>query len=99
MTSLDLSMPALEELAKAGKRFVGWRWETRNGKPTKPPIATPGSYAESDDPSTRADLIDAMGPAHRRQLEGVGFVLDAERDGIVGIDLDGCRDPETGELT
>ena len=28
----------------------------------------------------------------------MGFVLDAVRDGIVGVDLDGCRDPSTGSI-
>jgi hypothetical protein len=34
--------------------------------------------------------------ARKRKLPG--FVFDAERDGIAGIDLDGCRDPTTGEI-
>jgi RecA-family ATPase len=98
MTSLDLSMPVFEELAGL-KRWVGWRWETRNGKPTKPPIATSGAYADTSKPSTWASLLDALDAVHRHGLDGPGFVLDATKDGIVGIDLDGCRDPETGELT
>ena len=31
-------------------------------------------------------------------IDGIGFVLDAPRDGIVGFDLDGCRNPETGRI-
>jgi RecA-family ATPase len=98
MTSLDLSMPVFEELA-ALTRWVGWRWETRNGKATKPPIAASGGYANTTDPGTWTNLIGALDAVHQHGLEGPGFVLDAAKDGIVGIDLDGCRDPETGELT
>ena len=27
----------------AGAKCVGWRWETRKGKPTKPPITPSGA--------------------------------------------------------
>ena len=90
---IDPSFPAIDELAALGRRFVCWRWETRNGKPTKPPIAAAGGYASATDPTTWAPLGEAMEAARRGELDGIGFVLDALRDGIVGIDLDGCRNP------
>ena len=39
-----------------------------------------------------------MKAAEQPAFDGIGFVLDAARDGIVGVDLDGCRDPETGRI-
>jgi AAA domain len=100
MTSaLDLTLPAIDELAALGARFVCWRWETRDGRRTKPPINPhTGGYADTTNPGTWADLGTAMAAVERYKLDGVGFVLAAERDGIVGTDLDGCRDPAAGKL-
>lgn len=95
---IDTAIPAIVDLAALGPRFVCWRWETRNGKPTKPPVRPAGDYADSTDPATWCSLDDAISGAHLPGMEGVGFVLDASRDGIIGIDLDGCRDPETGKI-
>jgi RecA-family ATPase len=95
---LDVSLPAIDELAALGPRFVGWRWENRDGKATKPPIAADGRYADSSNPGTWMELGSAMEAAQKHQLDGIGFELDAERDGIVGIDLDGCRYADTGEI-
>ena len=39
-----------------------------------------------------------MEAVERDHLAGFGFVLDADRDGIVGVDLDGCRDPTSGRI-
>ena len=64
--------------APSAQRFVGWRWETRNGKPTKPPIDPhTGGYADTTNPATWADLGTAMAAVERYQLDGVGPVLDA----------------------
>ena len=93
-----LDTAAIDELAALGQRFVGWRWEDRNGKATKPPIAASGGYADTTNPATWTDLGEAQEAARRDRLDGVGFVLDAARDGIVGIDLDGCRDPDSGAI-
>jgi hypothetical protein len=78
-------------------RWVAWRWENRNGKATKPPIHPgTGGYAKNNDPSTWGTLEDARYVVDERGLAGVGIVLG---DGLGGIDLDACRDPETGEIT
>ena len=96
---IDTTLPAIDELAALGDRFVAWRWETRNGKATKPPIdPRTGGYANTTDPRTWSDLGTAMAAAEKYRLDGVGVTIDADRDGIVGIDLDGCRDASTGEI-
>jgi len=63
-------------------------------------------WAKSNDPATWADfdaVCDAASKTRKRNrtnVDGLGFVL-ARRDeaGEFGLDIDGCRDPETGELT
>jgi predicted P-loop ATPase len=81
-----------------GRRFVAWEHLTRNGKPTKVPIQPSGKWAKSTDPETWTTLDEASAFANRARKAGVGFVLAGETDGIGGIDLDGCRNPETGEI-
>lgn len=78
-------------------RWVGWRWETRKGKPTKPPISpVDGGYARNNDPSTWGSLEDARYIRDERGLAGIGIELGG---GLGGVDLDACRNPETGEIT
>lgn len=74
-------------------QWVLWRTLERDGKPTKIPYGLDGNEAKSNDPATWAAF-----PSILHQLggyDGPGFVLSA---GFVGVDLDGCRDPETGAV-
>jgi primase-polymerase (primpol)-like protein len=48
------------------------------------------------DPATWTDYRTAASAVASVYYDGVGFVLG---DGVVGIDLDDCRDPVTGEIT
>ena len=76
-------------------RWVGWRWETRKGKPTKPPHA-PGSgrYASVSDPGTWGSHEEALAMPG---VDGIGIVLTGHPN-IAACDLDHCRDPATGAL-
>lgn len=78
-------------------RWVGWRWESRGGKWTKVPVnAASGARASSDDPSTWSPFEEAVGYAQRKLLPGVGFVFTGSP--FAGVDLDDCRDSETGHV-
>ncbi|SFT10331.1 hypothetical protein SAMN04488556_0151 [Halostagnicola kamekurae] len=79
-------------------QWVCWREESRDGKPTKIPV-TPGSgeFASSTDPPTWASIETALEYADSREADGIGFVF-TDDDPIVGVDLDDCRDPETGDV-
>lgn len=78
------------------RRWVTWRLETRKGKPTKVPYDPyTGHRAASDNPRTWGTFDDAVATYERDDYTGVGFVLG---DGFVGVDLDKCRNPETGEI-
>ena len=56
-----------------------------------------GRWARVNDPTTWSTFRKARGFALHHGLFGQGFVF-SEDDNIFGIDLDGCRDPETGEI-
>lgn len=83
---------------KARQRWIGWQWAdqvhatTGEIKRTKVPV---GLWREARHWHT---LDGALRHAERAQAAGVGYVLAAS-DGLVGVDLDHCRDPQTGRLT
>lgn len=77
-------------------QWVHWRWETRDGKPTKPPYRPDGrGRASSTDPASWASYEVAVTNVPRDG--GLGFVF-SDTDGFVGLDLDHCRDPRTAEI-
>lgn len=64
--------------------------------PSKMPLnARTGSPAKSTDPATWSSFDVCQASCHG---DGNGFVF-ARDGGFVGIDLDGCRNPETGKLS
>src|SRR3954449_4903173 len=97
-------LPAVEQLVERGARFVLWRNEVRDGKPTKAPLRVNGQYADSTKASTWNTLAECEAALRSVRADGIGFVLAAERDqaagrpAVVGGDLDGCRDPRTGAI-
>jgi P4 family phage/plasmid primase-like protien len=82
-------------------QWVIWAEEERDGKPTKVPRqpATPAQSADvPNELAHRSDFETALTAVEEHDdLAGIGFVFDGE-DLVVGVDLDDCRDPETGEL-
>ena len=79
-------------------QWVCWRSEERNGKRTKVPYSpTTGVRARSDDPETWGALAEAREAARQRDYNGIGLVFTAS-DSFCGVDLDGCLNPETGEV-
>src|SRR5215470_13981448 len=81
------------------RQWVTYRKEMRPGrtKPAKIPYnARTGRFASSTDPRSWSSFDQAL--AVVTQYDGIGYVFVPENE-IVGIDLDGCRDPNTGALT
>jgi len=76
-------------------QWIVWRNELRYGKPTKVPYQVNGRHAKTNDPATWSSFEAALAVVDR--FDGLGFVFSAE-DPFFGLDLDGCRNPETGEL-
>lgn len=85
-------MTAFDDLAQE-ELWVAWMWQNRPSGMTKVPYQANGAPADSTDPRTWNTLaaIGACSWAH-----GAGIMLNGT--GLGGIDLDHCRDPETGEI-
>ena len=88
-------LPEVPAPMKAKRQWVRWRLETVNGRATKVPYQVNGAKASSSDPSTWTDYTTASSGATISSGQGVGFMF---ADGFAGIDLDGCRDPKTGDI-
>ena len=85
------------ELA-ARPQWVGWKWEWVDNRWTKVPYsARTGGRACSTAPATWASVEAAIAFTERHNLPGVGFVVTPD-DPFVGIDLDHCREPQTGDI-
>jgi len=95
MVSILSNTPFIPEPMRALDQWVVWKYEERNGKRTKPPLQLDGTYAKVNDPSTWCSFAEASNACDT--MDGIGFVY-AEGDGLVGIDLDHCINPYTGEL-
>ncbi|MBA4189471.1 MAG: hypothetical protein C0467_15885 [Planctomycetaceae bacterium] len=99
---------AIPDTLKTGPRWVAWRYNWRNGCYTKLPLdAVTGdclATADTSNPDTWGEFAavrSAANVARTRDplsVDGLGRVF-CEDDGIFGIDIDSCRDPETGVLT
>lgn len=76
------------------KQWVFWKTVERDGKETKLPFQPSGQLAKTNDPATWSEFS-SIALAVDHGYEGPGFVFTAD-DPYVGIDLDGCRNPETG---
>jgi len=56
-----------------------------------------GGFASSTESETWASFETALDYTETEHADGVGFVF-TDDDPIVGVDLDDCRDPETGDV-
>jgi putative DNA primase/helicase len=86
-----------EELAERDQ-WVCWRLLERDGSMTKIPyVAGEDEWASSADSLTWRTFDEALASYERGGYDGIGFVFSSG-DPFVGIDLDDCRDPESGEI-
>jgi putative DNA primase/helicase len=82
---------------RTADQFVCWREEDRDGDITKVPYSVHGGRASSTNPKTWAPFEAAIAYAEEHSMSGVGFVF-TEDDPYAGIDIDKCRNAETGEI-
>ncbi|WP_425487806.1 hypothetical protein [Natronomonas salina] len=94
----SLDVDTIPERLLEREQWVCWRTEQRDGKQTKIPV-TPGSgsFASATDADTWAGFEAAREYAAAGRAAGVGFVF-TDADPFVGVDLDDCRDPESGDV-
>jgi putative DNA primase/helicase len=97
---------------KALPQWGVWKREEREGKPTKVPYSPrTGKHARVNDPKTWSTFAEAVEAYEKGGYAGLGFVFrrvdpagnDGRQDAggistLVGIDLDKCRNQETGEI-
>jgi putative DNA primase/helicase len=89
-SELDLKRENIPEELKRLSQWVAWQWKLIGEKWTKvPQDATTGRAASSSDPATWSPFPVLAGQ--------IGFMF-SEDDPYCGIDLDGCVNPETGEI-
>jgi primase-polymerase (primpol)-like protein len=101
-SALRVIPEAIPPELKARKQWVIWRyaWLPDKQKWDKPLLQSHnGNLATHSSPKTWSDFDAAMRAYHFEgaNLDGIGFVFDKD-NGLVGIDLDHCRDPQTGTV-
>jgi len=99
---LVVKSDAVPETLRQRPTWVCWRYQFDSDRDewTKIPVdPTTGRNAKSNDSETWATFEDAV-DYHERSgtnTDGIGYVVH-DGDTVAGVDLDDCRDPETGDL-
>ncbi|MDP9477887.1 MAG: hypothetical protein M3R38_19760 [Actinomycetota bacterium] len=80
------------------RHWLVWKLERRDGKETKIPYIAGGvGRASTTDSRTWRTFEEAVEALKTGRYNGIGFVFSSG-DPFAGVDLDKCRDPETGGL-
>jgi primase-polymerase (primpol)-like protein len=95
----DVNPDGIPAQLKDRRQWICWTVEDRDGKPTKAPVQPGGAgYADVTDPETWTTFEAALDYLHESaSVAGLGYVFTADGP-YAGVDLDDCRDPETGDL-
>ena len=101
---LPVNVDSIPEEMKILKNWVLWKYEDRKNskgeiKKTKVPYQVNGKKAESTNSDTWGSFENAIKTLNRLpdKFDGIGFVF-SEDSGIMGLDFDHVKDPETGEF-
>ena len=78
-------------------QWVLWRTIVRNGLPTKVPFTVDGAPAKANDPQTWTAFDNVVAAFNNGGYDGIGYEFSKD-DPFVGIDLDGCRHEQSGEV-
>jgi len=80
-------------------QWVGFRLIPREGRWAKVPYdVVRKRMARTNDPRTWSPFDAALACYRAGAVDGIGFVFSGD-DPYVGVDLDGCRDPDTGRIS
>ena len=95
---LPVRPEGIPEELKTRPQWVAWRLEKRDGDFTKVPY-TPftGRKASSRDLLTWRPFEEALAAFRKGDCHGIGFMFSSG-DPYCGVDLDGCRNAETGKV-
>ncbi len=95
---IDLDIDQLPPELREREQWVCWRSEMRDDKATKVHVnPATGGFGSATDSVTWSDLNTAVAAVESDDADGIGFVF-TDDDPFVGVDLDDCRDPETGTI-
>ncbi len=100
-SAVAVKIDAIPSTLRERRRWVAWKYlpRTGSGKPQKVPYqARTGRKAWTTNPAHWCDFPEAFDALGSDSYEGLGYVF-AHGDGLVGVDLDACRDRDSGELT
>lgn len=82
-------------------RFCLWKYtlvgDGETQKWSKLPVQPTGKSASSTNPATWTDFLTAQKAYENGNFDGIGFVFTGD-DNLIGIDIDDCRDPRSGDL-
>jgi primase-polymerase (primpol)-like protein len=94
----DVALDNIPDELKSLSQWVCWRKVPRDGKTSKLPVNPhTGELASTTNSNTWGTLTDACNAVKRYGCDGIGFVFTND-DPYAGVDLDKCRNAETGVL-
>ncbi|MCD6297334.1 MAG: DUF3987 domain-containing protein [Deltaproteobacteria bacterium] len=77
--------------------WILWKSVPKGNGITKIPFSVAGGQGKTNDPSTWTSFEKALSRYKAGEFSGIGFVFSKD-DPFCGVDLDHCRNPETGEI-
>ena len=95
---IPVDFDAIPEELKQQPNWVLWKWTYNKDKRKwdKPPLQRSGRLASSTNKKTWSTFDEVKETySQNGKFDGIGFVLVPP---WVGVDLDDCRDPETGQI-
>jgi primase-polymerase (primpol)-like protein len=81
---------------QALRQWLLWRLEERNGRMTKVPYQPNGRHADVTAPRTWNAFDVCVRALQTGRFSGIGLVFAKGAASYAGVDLDKCRDPQTG---
>jgi putative DNA primase/helicase len=95
---LPVEPDGIPEKLKRRPQWLNWKYAWDGKKWTKHPYnPRTGRKASSTDLLTWSTFEEVLEAYEAGKYDGIGFVF-CSGDPYAGVDLDGCRDPETGEI-
>ena len=81
-------------------QWAVWRWTLqKNDRWQKPPFIAlePDRHASTSDPATWCDYATAVAIVKVGKADGITYIM-SEADPFIAMDLDHCRNPDTGSI-
>jgi hypothetical protein len=96
---VGLDPDGVPTILRRQRRWVCWNFARQNGKPKPAKVPCiphrPSERASCTDATTWRTFAEAVDAVFGGEADGIEI---ATGDGLTGIDLDACRDPETGDI-